>query len=297
MAVSVELVQVGSGEAASSVSWSMFIWRFRRNLKAIIGSIVLLGVILMAIFAGLISPYDPYQQDLSITMQGPSSAHWMGTDRVGRDVLARVIFGSRTALWSSLLVVLISELIGVPLGIIAGFRGGWLDDLIMRSWDMLLAFPPLLLAFVIVAVFGQGLTNAVIALGILYIPSISRLVRSVTLVEREQTYVEAARAMGYGNMRIVFRHILPNCVSPIIVQSTLDFAYALLDIAALSFLGLGVQPPTADWGSMLSSGRDALLIAPSMSVFPGLAIVVAVLSFNLLGDGLRDILDPRTAES
>jgi peptide/nickel transport system permease protein len=192
--------------------------------------------------------------------------------------------------------VLISEIIGVPIGIWAAYRGGWVDETITRVWDMLLSFPPLLIAFAVVAAFGPGLFNASIALGILYVPFIARVVRSVTLVQKEMAYTEAARALGYGQSRIIFRHILPNCVSPVIIVSTIDIAYALLDLAALSYLGLGVQPPTADWGTMLSEGQLVLLNAPHLAVASGLAIVLAVLGFNLLGDGLRDVLDPRQAQ-
>ena len=204
----------------------------------------------------------------------------LGADKNGRDVLSRLIFGTRTALGGALAVVLISELIGVPLGIWAAYRGGWVDETVTRVWDMLLSFPPLLLAFAVVAAFGPGLPKAALALGILYVPFISRVVRSVTLVQKEMVYTEAARAIGYGQGRIIFRHILPNCISPVIVVSTIDTAYAMLDLAALSFLGLGVQPPTADWGTMLSEGQLVLLTSPHLAVASGLAIVLAVLGFQ-----------------
>jgi peptide/nickel transport system permease protein len=220
----------------------------------------------------------------------------LGADKNGRDVLTRLIFGSRTALGGAIMVVLISELLGVPLGIWAAYRGGWVDETVTRIWDMLLSFPPLLLAFAVVAAFGPGLPKAALALGILYVPFISRVVRSVTLVQKEMVYTEAARALGYGQGRIIFRHILPNCISPVIIVTTIDTAYAMLDLAALSFLGLGVQPPTADWGTMLSEGQLVLLTSPHLAVASGLAIVLAVLGFNLLGDGLRDVLDPRQAQ-
>ncbi len=211
-------------------------------------------------------------------------------------MLSRLIWGSRTALGGAFAVVLISELIGVPLGIIAGYRGGWFDTAVMRVLDIMLAFPPLLLSLAIVAAFGPSLKNVVLSLGILYVPFIARVVRGVTLVQREMTYTEAAKAMGYPQPRIIFRHILPNCIGPVIVVSTLDLAYALLDLAALSFLGLGVQPPTPDWGAMLSEGQGVLLTAPHLSLAAGFMILIAVLGFNLLGDGLSDVLDPRQAK-
>lgn len=282
---------------ATDSGWSMFWWRFRHNQKAVIGGLIVLLLVICAVFAPLIAPMDPNDGELSASLVSPGTEGYLiGTDKNGRDVLSRVIFGSRTALGGALMVVLISELIGVPIGIWAAYRGGWVDETITRVWDMLLAFPPLLLAFAVVAAFGPGLPKAAFALGILYVPFIARVVRSVTLVQKEMAYTEAARALGYGQGRIIFRHILPNCVSPVIVVTTIDVAYAMLDLAALSFLGLGVQPPTADWGTMLSEGQLVLLTAPHLAVAAGSAIVLSVLGFNLLGDGLRDVLDPRQAQ-
>jgi peptide/nickel transport system permease protein len=277
-------------------SWSMFWWRFRQNPKAMIGGAIVIFLIFVALFAPLISPKDPNDGELSESLAQPGAGYLLGADKNGRDVLSRLIFGSRTALGGALLVVVISEFIGVPVGIWAAYRGGWVDETITRVWDMLLSFPPLLLAFAVVAALGPGLFFAALALGILYVPFIARVVRSVTLVQKEMAYTEAARALGYGQGRIIFRHILPNCLSPVIIVTTIDIAYALLDLAALSFLGLGVQPPTADWGTMLSEGQLVLLNAPHLAVASGLAIVLAVLGFNLLGDGLRDVLDPRQAQ-
>jgi len=294
--VAAEVIQVGVAAPEAPSSWSMFFWRFRQNKKAVIGAVIVLTLFTLIIFAPLIAPLDPLDGTLSDSLEGPNSHYLLGADKNGRDVLSRLIFGTRTALGGALGVVLISELIGVPLGIWAAYRGGWIDEAITRVWDMLLAFPPLLLSFAVVAAFGPSLTHVVISLGILYVPFISRVVRGVTLVQKEMTYTEAARAMGYGQFRIIFRHILPNCISQIIVVSSLDLAYALLDIAALSYLGLGVQPPTPDWGAMLSEGQLVLLTAPHLALAAGIAIVIAVLGFNLLGDGLRDILDPRQAQ-
>ncbi|MFT4041463.1 MAG: ABC transporter permease [Thermomicrobiales bacterium] len=282
---------------STPTGWSMFWWRFRHNQKALIGGVIVLTLVLCAVFAPFIAPMDPNDGELSASLVSPgTNGYVLGTDKNGRDVLSRVIFGSRTALGGALMVVLISEIIGVPVGIWAAYRGGWVDETITRIWDMLLAFPPLLLAFAVVAAFGPGLPKAAFALGILYVPFIARVVRSVTLVQKEMAYTEAARALGYGQGRIIFRHILPNCISPVIVVTTIDVAYAMLDLAALSFLGLGVQPPTADWGTMLSEGQLVLLTAPHLAVAAGSAIVLSVLGFNLLGDGLRDVLDPRQAQ-
>jgi peptide/nickel transport system permease protein len=283
-------------EQATHSSASMFFWRLRHNPKAMIGLAIVTMLLLLIIFAPLIAPYDPNDGDLKKSLLPPNSEHLLGTDKNGRDVLSRLIYGARSAVGGALLVVLISEVIGVPIGIWAAYRGGWVDELITRIWDMLLAFPPLLLAFAVVAAFGPGLEKSAIALGILYVPFIARVVRGVTLVQKELTYTEAAKAMGYPSSRIIFRHILPNCISPVIVVTTLDIAYAMLDLAALSFLGLGVQPPTADWGTMLSEGQLVLLTSPWLAVSAGFAILIAVLGFNLLGDGLRDVLDPRQAQ-
>lgn len=294
--VASSLPVIDHGEATSS-GWSMFWWRFRHNQKAMIGGAIVLLLLICAIFAPLIAPMDPNDGELSASLAAVGEkGYTLGTDKNGRDVLSRLIYGTRTALGGALMVVIISEIIGVPVGIWAAYRGGWVDETITRIWDMLLAFPPLLLAFAVVAAFGPGLPKAAFALGILYVPFIARVVRSVTLVQKEMAYTEAARALGYPQSRIIFRHILPNCVSPVIVVTTIDVAYAMLDLAALSFLGLGVQPPTADWGTMLSEGQLVLLNAPHLAVAAGSAIVIAVLGFNLLGDGLRDVLDPRQAQ-
>jgi peptide/nickel transport system permease protein len=273
----------------------MFFWRVRNNPKAMIGAVIVLVLLIMIVFAPLLAPNDPNNGTLPDSLKGPGSSYLLGADKNGRDVLSRLIYGTRTALGAALAVVLISELIGVPLGIWAAYRGGWVDEVVTRVWDMLLAFPPLLLSFAVVAAFGPSLRNVVIPLGVLYIPFIARVVRGVTLVQKEMVYTEAARAMGYSQWRIIFRHILPNCISPIIVVSSLDLAYALLDIAALSYLGLGVQPPTPDWGNMLAEGQVVLLTAPHLALSAGFLILIAVLGFNLLGDGLRDVLDPRQA--
>ncbi|MCO5220811.1 MAG: ABC transporter permease [Thermomicrobiales bacterium] len=288
-------IQSIPADQAPPTPLSMFVWRFRRNTKAVVGLVIVLSLILIAIFAPILAPQDPLDGNLSASLVGPGGEYLLGTDKNGRDVLSRLIYGARVAIGGALGVVIISELIGVPLGIWAGYKGGRVDAVIMRFFDLMLAFPPLLLSFAVVAAFGPSLRNVIISLGILYVPFAARVVRSVTLVQKEMVYTEAARAMGYPQRRIVFRHILPNTLSSVIVVTSLDLAFAMLDIAALSFLGLGVQPPTPDWGTMLSEGRAVLLTSPHVAVGAGVAILIAVLGFNLLGDGLRDVLDPRQA--
>jgi len=258
----------------------------------VISLAILAAIIFCCIFAPVISPYSPTEQDLSVSLALPSAAHLLGCDKVGRDLLTRLFYGGRTTLLAALGVVGLSVVIGVPLGLFAGYYGKKIDAVIGRICDVLLAFPSLLLAFVFVAGFGRGLGNAIIALGIVYVPMLTRLVRSLAMVEKNKTYVQAATSIGYSDFRIMFRHILPNCVSTITVQITLDLAYAILDLAALSFLGLGVQPPTADWGAMLDEGRNFLLQNPLLALSPGLAIVVVVVSLNIFSDGLHQYFEP-----
>jgi peptide/nickel transport system permease protein len=296
VAVDVAALSISTTPEVGHSSWSMFWWRMRHNPKAMVGGVIVVLLLAVAVIAPIIAPHDPNDGELADSLAPPGQSYLLGADKNGRDILSRLIYGTRTALAGALMIVAISEVIGVPIGIWAAYRGGWVDETITRVWDMLLAFPPLLLAFAVVAAFGPGLPKAALALGILYVPFIARVVRSVTLVQKEMAYTEAARALGYGQGRIIFRHILPNCVSPIIVVTSIDIAYALLDLAALSYLGLGVQPPTADWGTMLSEGQLVLLTSPHVALAAGLAIVLAVLGFNLLGDGLRDVLDPRQAQ-
>jgi peptide/nickel transport system permease protein len=254
------------------------------------GAIVLL-VTLMAAVAPMIAPADPDAQTLSQSLHGPGAAHLLGTDKLGRDTLSRLIYGARSTLLSALFVVLLSTAAGTLLGLLSGYYEGPVDLVISRGMDIVLAFPALLLALIIVAAFGRGISNAVAALSIVYVPMIARLVRSSCLVEKRLPYVEAARALGYSDARIMFRHILPNVVPLLLVQAPIDFGYSILDLASLSFLGLGVQPPKADWGAMLAEGRDYLLLAPRLAIVPGLAIMVVVVAFNLLGDGLRTRLE------
>lgn len=253
--------------------------------------VVLVLILVACILAPVLAPYDPNAQDLANNLAKPSAEHWFGCDQTGRDLFSRVLFGGRTALTSALLVVAISMVIGIPLGLISGYRGGLVDTIIMRCCDILLSFPSLLLAFIFVAAFGRNTINAVLALGIVYVPMLTRLTRSLTLVEKNKVYVSACVSLGYSDTRILYRHILPNCISTILVQITLDIAYAILDLAALSFLGLGTQPPTADWGAMLDEGRAVLLMNPLLSLIPGLVIVIVVVALNIFSDGLHQYLD------
>jgi peptide/nickel transport system permease protein len=267
--------------------------RLRRRKSAMVGLVIVVLVILAAIFAPLISPYDPAQQSWSAVRKPPSMAHLFGTDEVGRDLLARVIYGARASLLAGLVSVGIAIAAGVPLGLIAGYAGGLVDGLISRLTDAMLACPFLILAIALAAFLGPSLSNAMIAIGITATPLFIRLTRGQVLAIKSEDYVEAARAIGNPPWRIVVRHILPNVMPQLLVQATLTVATAIIAEASLSFLGLGQQPPAPSWGSMLNAAQRFLVNAPWLAIWPGLAIMVTVLSFNLLGDGLRDALDPR----
>jgi peptide/nickel transport system permease protein len=258
----------------------------------LISGCFLLLIALGCVFAPLIAPYGVNEQNLAHSLAGPSAEHFLGADRLGRDLFTRILFGGRITLASALGVVGLSALLGIPLGLFSGYFGGFLDSVVGRICDVVLSFPSLLLAFVFVSGFGRGLGSAITALGIVYVPMLMRLVRSLTLVEKNKTYVEAALSIGFSPARILFRHILPNCLSTIMVQLTLDIGYAILSLAALSFLGLGVQPPTADWGAMLDEGRNFLLQNPLLALAPGAVIVLTVLSLNIFCDGIQQYLDP-----
>lgn len=267
--------------------------RFRKNRLALAG-LVLAGVLaLTAALAPWLAPYDPARQSLVEKRALPGGKYLLGADEFGRDILSRVIYGSRVALLVGLLSVTIALVFGLLLGAAAGFAGGWLDAVMMRGIEILLAFPYLLLAIAIVAALGPGALNTTIAVGIWGVPAVTRIVRGSVLALRETEYVGAARALGASTLALLRRHILPNVLPGLIVYATLFMANAILLEAALSFLGLGVQPPTASWGLMVSTGRDVLLVAPHVATVPGVAIMLAVLAFNLVGDGLRDALDPR----
>ena len=267
--------------------------RLRRRRGAMLGLAVVIGFIALALFAPWVSPYDPLQTSWSAVRKAPSAAHWFGTDEIGRDVLARVIWGTRASLLAGLVSVCISLALGVPIGLLAGYLGGWVDALISRITDAMLACPFLILAIALAAFLGPSLTNAMIAIGISATPVFIRLTRAQVLAVKVEDYVEAARAVGNSHWRIALRHILPNVFPPLIVQATLAIAAAVIAEASLSFLGLGQQPPAPSWGSMLNTAKNYIDNAPWMAVWPGLSIFLLVLSFNLLGDGLRDALDPR----
>ena len=267
--------------------------RFRRNRLALVGLVVVALLAVAAAGAPWLAPADPAKQSLIEKRARPSEKFLLGADEFGRDILSRIIYGSRVALLVGLLSVAIALGLGLVLGCLAGFAGGWIDVVVMRGVEILLAFPYLLLAIAVVSALGPGVLNTTIAVGIWGTPTVTRLVRGAVLAARDSEYVRAAKALGATPARVLLRHVLRNILPTVIVYSTLFMANAILVEAALSFLGLGVPPPTPSWGLMVSSGRDFLLVAPHIATIPGLAIMVAVLGFNLLGDGLRDALDPR----
>lgn len=269
-------------------------WRhLRRNRAALIGAGIVAVFVFLALFAHLLSPYEPTRGELGDRLQPPNAVHWLGTDELGRDLLSRVIFGARISLQIQVMAVALALMVGVLVGGIGAYLGGWADNLIMRAMDVLLAFPTIFLALAIVAARGTGLFNLILAAAVTSVPQFARIIRASILSLKEKEFVEAARALGGRPGRIMFRHLLPNCMAPLIVQSTLRMATVLLTASGLSFLGLGVQPPTPEWGAMLSNARSYLIVAPHVATIPGLAIMVVVVGFNLFGDGLRDSLDPR----
>lgn len=263
------------------------------NKAAMVGAIIILFYILVALFAPLLAPYDPYEINLENKLIPPSIDHWMGTDDKGRDILSRILYGSRLSMGIGITAVIFGAFFGIIFGLIAGYYGKWIDSTIMRIMDILLAFPGILLALAIISALGPGLINVTIAVGAYSIPLFARIVRGSTLEVKRLEYIDAVRSLGADDLTIIFKHILPNILSPIIVQGTLRLATVILSAAGLSFLGLGAQPPSPEWGTMLSSGRDFLFSAPYIAIFPGLAISILVLGFNIFGDGLRDAFDPR----
>jgi peptide/nickel transport system permease protein len=264
-----------------------------RNRLVLFGAAIVLVMVVLAVFAGVVTPYDPTEMKVMDALKAPSAAHPFGTDRFGRDVLSRTIHGSRIALGVALSSITIAFVVGTLLGVIGGYAGGWPDLAIGRVMDIFFSFPTLILAIGIAAMLGPGLGNAALAIAVVYAPLFSRVARGPVIAERAKDYVSAALALGAGPLRMAFRHILPNVMAPLIVQVSISLAYAILTEAALSYLGLGTQPPAPSWGTMLNEGRTYLETAPWMSIFPGLAIMLAVLGFNLLGDGLREVLDPQ----
>ena len=280
-----------------------FWYYFSHNKGAVIGLVIFVALVIVAIFAPVIAPYLPNEQNRSMLLLPPfwgengTTDYLLGTDAVGRDILSRLIHGSRFSLFIGLVVVSVSVVSGVLIGLVAGYFGGWIDTVIMRIMDIILAFPSLLLALVLVAVLGPGLTNAMIAIALVNHPHFVRLTRAAVLNERGKDYVVGSRVAGAGTLRLMFLTILPNCLAPLIVQATLAFSAAILDAAALGFLGMGAQPPTPEWGTMLAESREFIQRAWWVVTFPGLAILITVLAINLMGDGLRDALDPKLKRS
>ncbi|HEV8642224.1 MAG TPA: ABC transporter permease [Methylomirabilota bacterium] len=267
--------------------------QFRRSVVGLVGAALVAVFLLVTAAAPWLAPYDPVAADFADVLSPPSWRHPFGTDDIGRDILSRLLHGSLVSLEAGLFTVAVALTIGLPLGLAAGFFGGRVDDLIMRGIEVILSFPTLVLALGITAVLGPKLIHALFAIGIVFVPHFARLLRGQVLSVRENDFVAAARALGATDLRVMRLHVLPNCLAPILVQSSFSIAFAILTEAALSFLGLGTQPPTPSWGIMLSTGRGYLEQAPWLGAFPGLAIFLTVLGFNLLGDGIRDALDPR----
>lgn len=274
-------------------AWRDTLRRLCRHRLAMIGGMIVATLVFLAICGPYLTPYDPNAMDFSARFSSPSFAHPLGTDDFGRDTLSRILHGARISLKVGVIAVSLAATAGTMLGLVAGYAGRLIDEIIMRAMDVLFAFPAILLAIAIMAALGRGVGNAMIAIGVVYTPIFVRITRGSVLAVREEDYIEAARAVGANDMRIMLRHILPNAIQPIIVETTLSLAFAILAEAALSFFGLGTQPPDPSWGRMLSEGRGYLNQSPWMSIFPGLAIMLTVMGFNFFGDGLRDALDPR----
>ncbi len=264
--------------------------------RLIIFGAIALVLLVLSFFSAYLTPYDPYAQDLMSAKQAPSMAHWLGTDRYGRDMLSRVIVGSRTSIFSTLVLVAVTTLIGTAVGVFCGWNGSWADVVLMRISDMFLAFPGLVFALAVAGVLGGGLQNAIIALAAITWPKFARIARSQTLAQKETAYLKAVRLSGSGTMKIILKHILPNIIGPILVTAMLDIGTMMMELAGLSFLGLGAKPPTAEWGSMMSDTRSLLTTQPWITLSPGVAIFISVMVFNLLGDTIRDYADPKNRE-
>jgi len=295
MSVAVGRAVGGTGAARPASRGLRYLTRrFVRNRLATVGLIIFLAIAAAAVFAPWVAPHSPIKTDFSAYLQPSSAAHLLGTDELGRDVLSRLIFGTRASLEAGVISVGLAIAVGLPLGLVAGFYRGRLDDLLMRITDAMLAFPPLILALAVAAVLGPGLEKAMIAIATVLTPVFMRLMRAEVLQQREREYVEAVRAIGAWDRRIIWCHLLPNSLGPIVVQGSLNVAGAIITEATLSFLGLGTQPPTPSWGSMLNAAQQYLTQAPWLSFWPGIAIAITVFSLNVAGDGLREIWDPRT---
>lgn len=297
-------VQTETSDAPSTMRGLKDFWfYFSVNRGAVIGLFVFTAIILVAIFAPLVAPHNPTEQYREFMLRPPfwqDGGSWsfpLGTDAVGRDILSRLIYGAQYSLLVGFVIVLIAMCVGITIGLLSGFFGGAVDNIFMRIMDVMLAFPSLLLALVMVAILGPGLINAVIAITLVLLPHFSRLTRAAVMAEKEREYVIAAKLAGAKKLRLMFKTILPNCLAPLVVQATLSFSNAILDVAALGFLGMGAQPPTPEWGTMLAEAREFILRAWWVVTFPGLAILITVLAINLIGDGLRDALDPKLKRS
>ena len=265
---------------------------FRRHGLLILGVIIVLTVVSLALLAPFIAPYSPYDLDVTVMLQSPSASHWLGTDEVGRDVLSRTIYAAQISVKVALFAVGVGLVGGAIIGLLAAYLGGLVDLFLMRLMELLFSFPAILLAIVLMASLGTSVFNAMLAIGIIFIPGFARLARAFAMLTLQQQYIEAARTIGMSHSRIVLREILPNVITPLLVEAAVAFAYAVLLESALSFLGLGAQPPDPSWGNMLNTGRGFMAQAPWLSIVPGMALFLCVLGFNLLGDGLRDLLDP-----
>jgi peptide/nickel transport system permease protein len=272
--------------------WKRFRRVFLSRAVVIIGLVILVLLLFIAVFAPWLAPYKPNVPDLESALSGPSSSHWFGTDALGRDTLSRIIYGSRTSLEVGLLVVAIACISGIIIGLVAGYYGGWVNAVIMRVIDSLMSFPMILLALVIAALLGNGIKNVIIALSIAMLPGYARMMCGQVLSIKENEYVTAGRSIGASNLRIMFKHVFPNCLSPLIVMITMMLGSVILAEAGLSFLGIGIAPPTPSWGSMINDGQQYLLDLPMLSFAPGLILMLAVFAFNMVGDGLRDAMDP-----
>ena len=273
--------------------WKIFWRRFKRNRLALFGAVIILSLAVTAIIAPLIAPFDPNQQDILHRLEPPSARHFLGTDDLGRDLLSRIIYGTRVSLLVGFVAVGIAIMVGTLLGLFSGYFGGRLDALIMRLVDVMLCFPTFFLILMVIAFLEPNIWNVMVVIGLTGWPGLTRLVRGECLSVREREFVQAAKALGLSNLRIMLVHLLPNVMAPILVAATLGIGGAILTESALSFLGLGVQPPTASWGNILTAGKDYITMAWWLSLYPGLAILITVLAYNLLGEGLRDVLDPR----
>ncbi len=290
-------MSIGQSRSAALRQLKYSVYLVRKNTLTTVGFSIVIALFLVALLAPVIAPYPDQAlgaTDMSQTLLAPSWRHPFGTDEMGRDLFSRVIYGTRISLWIGTLVVGLALLIGVPLGLIAGYTGGFVDEAIMRFTDIFLSFPPMLLAIAVAALLGRSLENAMISIAIAWWPWYTRLIRGTVVSLREKPFIEAAKTIGTSPWRIMTRHVLRNSLSPVIVQASLDFGSVVLTSAALSFLGLGAQPPQPEWGLILNTARNYFLVAPWYSFFPGMAMVITVLAFNLVGDGLREITDPRT---